>query len=237
MKLIAALLFLSVLQMDSACHLYPAIPYQHGRVPISRSRYNLTRDSIEKLLDNLAWPASLIEPGIRGWKTFHTKNNGNQLLRYCVETDGVVYNDVTIRGVLEYVLSVLEPYVQTVLKLVDTGSCDVRVSYKEYAGNSVGIYFPRENSIIVKKTNTLSIMDIYKVTMHEVLHSLGLDHSDWPSVMTPNLRSDSDQLIFKRDVRGLQSIHYIGRFYEGRHKTIDGDSDDQLNYIKWANRY
>lgn len=48
------------------------------------------------------------------------------------------------------------------------------------------------------------------MTMHEILHSLGLDHNTEPSIMTDRLDKQSRQLFFEKDIVSLQSIHGVG---------------------------
>lgn len=164
--------------------------------------------------------------------TYLNRNIGKQKIRLCIEKDTILWPryrwSYLASDAVKYVVERIGVYVNVEFEIVESNvpSCELKYYFVEYVGRSVGEYSPSENTIRIQTAAGLSIWEMYKVIMHETLHAMGLDHNTASndSIMIKALNDRTRQLIYVRDVLGLQKI------WKRNVATFNGKSLDWLDY-------
>lgn len=112
-----------------------------------------------------------------------------------------------------YILSKFKFYANVNFKRVYNSSCNLKIIFERNMERYTGVYYPGSNTIIIQLRYNTTPFTIYKTIVHELLHSLGMEHVNTTSdtVMTSHSRNSYIKLLSARDLSMLLSLRYRNR--------------------------
>lgn len=187
----------------------------------------------EHLFDYIQWPSKwemnhVVTPYVNSYNTInryvslkpHLPFYNLYIYRYLWSIDYCILSDATIAkntyyptgsDAVFYILSKLKFYANVNFKRVyNYSTCNLKIVFERNAHTYAGVYYPGNNTIIIQMRYNTTPFTIYKTIIHELLHSLGMEHvtTTNDTVMSSHSRNAYIKLLSTKDLAMLLSLRY-----------------------------